>query len=1167
LVAVRFFRMRVSVPSRLSLATCFLFLAGNWLAATTMMTIFGCSMRRGQMMVTAFSFVTTSSSRRGATSSSSLGATIRTSTLAAAPNEPRRSMTTIMAQAASSGGWNDKRLSPWWGQQHGGARRRRDLTMLRQSTTEAATTTTTTTMDLEQALQVTHPAYEVITRDVVHEYGAYCTLFRHKQSGAELLSVTTDDDNKVFGVTFRTPPEDSTGVPHILEHSVLCGSRKYKTKDPFVHLLKGSLQTFLNAFTYPDRTCYVVASQNLKDFYNLINVYADAVYYPRAITDPMVHAQEGWHLELEDKDQPLTFKGVVFNEMKGVYSQPDSLLNRASQRSIFPDNTYSVDSGGDPKVIPELSFEQFAEFHSRFYHPSNSRIYFSGDDDVYTRLELMDSYLKDFNAFPEAKEKSKIEWQPKKFTQPKKEVHPYPAGADQPETHLLMVNWLLNDRRFTSTEELTLGALDHLLMGTTSSILRKTLMESGLGDAVTGGGLSDELLQATFSVGLKGVQPDKVNEVEELILKTLEKVSKEGFTDDDIASSLNTIEFQMREFNTGSFPKGLSFMLGSMSKWLYEESPTDALKFEKPLAELKASIAESGTKVFQDMVKELLVDNTHRTTVELKPSKTLEDEMLAEERKRLESIKSQLSEKDLEEVMKTTQELKALQAAEDSPEARATIPQLKISDLKREAQEYPIAVTENEKGTGVTVVRHELASTSGIAYVNLGVDLSGLSLEDVPLLPLFVRVLMETGAGEYDSVQLSRRIGTYTGGIHVDLLTTAVHPAGIDHDVSPAGEHLLTKLMIRGKATSEHIDELLFLFKLILTDAKLDSKNKVIELLKESRSRLESRIQGSGHSMVNNRMRARYRVGGYIDEITGGITYLDTLKSLIKQAEEDWPSLLARLEKMRDTMLDESSCRSGMVLDITAEEKVMEDIQPGVEKFLDGLPGKADGAKLPNFYEEIHPWTPAAKEQMAKMASVTNEGFVVPTQVSYVGKAGLLYDVGDRVPGQAQVVARFLRTGYLWDYVRVIGGAYGGFCTFSPFSGYFSFLSYRDPNLDKTLDVYDAAADALMEAADAMENDPEMLETAIIGAIGDSDSAMSPDQKGYTAFQRWLINEGPEYRQKFRDEMLATKPSDFREFAERLKNMKDPSIAVVSSKSKFEEAAKAGKKITLKDVF
>jgi presequence protease len=604
-----------------------------------------------------------------------------------------------------------------------------------------------------------------------------------------------------------------------------------------------SLQTFLNAFTYPDRTCYVVASQNEKDFYNLISVYSDAVFHPRAISDPMVHAQEGWHLELENKDDPLIYKGVVFNEMKGVYSSPDSLLNRESQRSIFPDNTYGVDSGGDPRVIPDLSFTQFADFHRKFYHPSNSRIYFSGDDDVLTRLD-MDEYLSEFDASPESKPGSVIQWQKKTYKEPRREVHPYPIGEDQPETHMMMVNWLMNDKPLSSLDELTLGILDHLLTGTSSSILRKTLMESGYGDAITGGGLSDELLQATFSIGMKGVKADDVPKLEILILDTLEKVAREGFDADDIASSMNTIEFQLREFNTGSFPKGLSFMLGAMSKWLYDESPTEGLKFEGPLGQLKARIAESGSQVFQDMIMDMLVNNSHRTTIEMVPSKSYESELLNEEQERLKRIKASLSDEDIENVIQTTKKLKEIQASEDSPEDRATIPKLKLGDLKREATEYPIQVTKNENDSGVTVLRHELGSTSGIAYVVLGADLSSLPVEDIPLLPLLTRVMMETGAGEYDQVALSRRIGTYTGGIDVSILTTAVHPTGAKESAVLDGYHLQTKLIMKGKATSDKTDELFSLMKTILTEARFDSRNRVIEILKEDKARMEARVQG-----------------------------------------------------------------------------------------------------------------------------------------------------------------------------------------------------------------------------------------------------------------------------------------------------------------------------------
>lgn len=908
----------------------------------------------------------------------------------------------------------------------------------------------------------------------------------------------------------------------------------------------------------------MVSSQNQKDFYNLINVYTDAVFHPRAIKDPMVHAQEGWHLELESKDDPLIYKGVVFNEMKGVYSSPDSLLNREAQRSIFPDTTYGVDSGGDPRVIPDLSFEQFANFHKKFYHPSNSRIYFSGDDDVYTRLELMDEYLDEFDVSPESKPGSVIEWQKKRYAEPKREVHPYPIGEDQPEMHMIMVNWLLNDKPLSSFDELALGILDHLLMGTTSAVLRKALMESGYGEAVTGGGLSDELLQATFSVGLKGVKKDDVPKVEQLIRDTLQKIATDGFDDDDIASSMNTIEFQLREFNTGSFPKGLSFMLGAMSKWLYDESPTEALKFEKPLAELKKRIASTGSQVFQDMISDMLINNSHSSTIEMVPSKTYEAELLKEEEERLQKIKESLSDDGLEGIIQTTNKLKELQAAEDSPEDRATIPTLELGDLKREATEYPIEVTKNEADSGVTVLRHELASTSGIAYAVLGVDLSSLPVEDIALLSIFTRMMKENGAGEYDQVGLSRRIGTYTGGIDVSVLTTAVHPDGADESLVLDGNYLQTKLILRGKATTDNVDELFTLLKTILTESRFDSQSRVIELLKESKARSESGIRGSGHSYINMRMKARYRVGGYVDEIMGGISQLETIRKLLEQAENEWPALLARLENMRSVILANDTCRDGMVVDLTGDSAVLQKIQPSVDSFLKELPGVSGGQKLPDFYKEEHPWVTPIKKLMAELAPIEDEGFVVPTQVSYVGKGGLLYDEGETANGAAQVVSKFLRTGYLWDYVRVMGGAYGGFCTFSPYSGFFSYLSYRDPNLSKTLDVYDAAADALIAAAEQM--DSETLSQAIIGTIGDMDGALSPDQKGFTSMQRWLVNESAEYRQKFRDQILDTKAEDFKDFGERLKALKQPSVAVVSSQSSFEAAEKEGKVMNLKNI-
>lgn len=529
-------------------------------------------------------------------------------------------------------------------------------------------------------------------------------------------------------------------------------------------------------------------------------------------------------------------------------------------------------------------------------------------------------------------------------------------------------------------------------------------------------------------------------------------------------------------------------------------------------------------------------------------------------------IKESLGEDDLQSIIDKTAELKKLQAAEDPPEARATIPSLDLADLERKQTEYPIEVTENEADSGITVVRHELGSTSGIVYANLAVDVSGISLEDAALLPLFTRIMKETGADEYDSVALSRRIGMHTGGVSVSEMVLGVAREGAPEGVVGEGDHFVSKILIGGKSTSDKAEELFSIFDLMLREANLDSQAKIVEMLRESKSGGESAVQGSGHAVANSKIRSRYNILGYINEKMSGVTSLDTTKALLEQAENDFPALLARLENIRNTILENSTCRDGMILDITGDAAVFEKIEPTVEKFLNSLPGDSKGSKLQNFHAEPHPWAKQAKEEMATEAPIADEGFVVPTQVSYVGKGGRLYDIGEAVSGSTSVITKFLGTGYMWDNVRVMGGAYGGFCQLQPRDGVFTFLSYRDPNLADTIDVYDRCADALLAAAADLENDPDALAAAIIGAVGDMDGALSPDQKGSVQFQRWLTGVSPERRQRFRDEILGTTPADFREFAERLKALKDPSSAVVSSKSAFEDASKAGKSFTLKDV-
>ena len=549
--------------------------------------------------------------------------------------------------------------------------------------------------------------FELLREEYVAEYDAKVFLFKHEKTGAEVMSLSNDDENKTFGVTFRTPPSNSTGIPHILEHSVLCGSRKYPIKEPFVELIKGSLNTFLNAMTYPDRTCYPVASCNLQDFKNLVDVYLDAVFHPRCMTNEKTFAQEGWHYELDDPDGEMTFKGVVFNEMKGVYSSPDSVLAREAQQALFPDNTYGVDSGGDPRVIPDLTFEEFKDFHGKFYHPSNARMWFYGDDDVEDRLKILDDFLSEFDR----KDVDSVVGTQPFFDEPRRVVASYVAGeGDEQQKSFVQVNWLLNDGPFDQETALAVGFLDNLLMGSPAAPLRMALEESGLGEAIVGWGLEDELRQPTFAIGLKGVSKEDIPKVEKLVEDTIAKIAEDGFTQAAIDSSVNTIEFAMRENNTGRFPRGLSLMLRSLSSWLYDGDPVMPLRFEEPLAQLKERMAKED--VFRPLIKKLLIDNTHKVTIELNPDEALGKTQEEEEKARVASYRASLSPEEIEKVVEETAELKRLQETPDTPEALACVPTLAVSDIPKEAKNIPTDVSS----VGATqVLTHDIA-TSEILY-------------------------------------------------------------------------------------------------------------------------------------------------------------------------------------------------------------------------------------------------------------------------------------------------------------------------------------------------------------------------------------------------------------------------------------------------------------------
>ncbi|MCK6568352.1 MAG: insulinase family protein [Anaerolineales bacterium] len=961
-------------------------------------------------------------------------------------------------------------------------------------------------------------SFTLVKEQQIPEINSLVQLYEHKRTGARLLSVVNDDENKVFSINFRTPPKDSTGVAHILEHSVLGGSEKYPVKEPFVELVKGSLATFINAFTYPDKTCYPVASQNIKDFYNLIDVYMDAVLHPRITEQTLM--QEGWHYEVEEN--ALAYKGVVFNEMKGAYSSPDNLLGRTIQQSLFPKHTYGVDSGGDPANIPDLTYENFRAFWESYYHPSNAFIFFYGNDDPEKRLKLMEGYLKPYKR---RKVKSSIPLV-KPFKKPRKVEYAYAAsaGEDLDKKHYLTVNWKLPD---TSDPALTLSLqiLSHALIDTPASPLRKALMDSGLGEDLAGNGLETELREMFFSTGLKGTRARHAKKIETLIFDTLQTIAKDGFDPDMTAASLNTIEFALRENNTGSFPRGIALMLRALAVWLYDDDPFKTLAFEASLADIKNRLTND-SRYFEKLIQTHLLENNHRTTLRFKPDPELSQRLQAEETLRLDSAKAAMSESDIKRHAENAKRLKQLQETPDSAEALATIPTLELNDLDKQTRAIPIEEIQVQDGK---VLYHDLF-TNGIFYLDLAFDLRAMPLDLLPLTEVFARALFEMGTETEDYVKLSQRIGKSTGGIHGSSVSLTTVPA----------KEARAMLMIRGKSTVAQSREMLNILRDILLTVKFDNKERLKQIVLEEKSGVESALAPAGHRFANMRLRAQFGGAGWVNDQTRGVGYLFALRELANEIDKDWKKVLSKMETMRESLIN---CKT-LIANVTLDAANWKSIRPHLENFIFALPVK--DAQLSPFDIQT---------------ATQKEGLAIPAQVNYVGKGANLYDLGYEYDGSSAVVIGYLGMTHLWEKIRVQGGAYGAFAQFDDATGIFTYLSYRDPNVDETIKNYDAAPGFLKSLESSRLSDNE-LKKAVISTIGELDAYQLPDAKGYTSMMRRLTGRTDEMRQKIRDQVLSANGEDFLAFGEALEKAIDSEAIVVVGSQSALEGSKEKLKIT-----
>ena len=944
-----------------------------------------------------------------------------------------------------------------------------------------------------------HAGFELVREQSISELDTAARLFRHRRTGAEVLSLTNRDENKSFAVTFRTLPSDDTGVAHILEHSVLSGSRKYPVKELFVELLKGSCATFINAMTYPDKTCYPVASTNLKDFYNLVDVYFDVVFNP--LLESHTLDQEGWHFELDGPNAPLSYKGVVFNEMKGAYSLQDAHIGEQITRALLPNTIYANSSGGDPRHIPELSHARWREFHHRFYHPSNARICFWGDDPEETRLRIVDEALKPFDRQPVSET---IALQ-SRFTAPRRSSGLVPAAAAdaQDGKGAVSIGWLLSDGDDTPEVRIAIRVLKEILVGSPASPLRKALLDSGLGEDLIGGAEWDEMRQPAFVTGLKGVTEADRDRVEPLVLGTLENLVRLGIDPAAADAALNTIEFALRE--NGTWARGIGTILRSFETWLYDGDPIAALAFEQPLAAVRAGL-QKNPRYFEEMIEQYLLTNPHRSMIWHAPDAELLARQEVEEKARLAKIRSGLGDEDLRQITAKTLELKRRQETPNSPAALAKLPMLHLADLDRKNTAIPREVMTLG---GRPVLHHSLA-TNGIAYVDIGFDLRTLSGDELAYVPVLARALTELGTDQEDEVTFTHRIARHTGGIdpHAFALTKT------------DARSTAAWLMLRGKATVAKASELIAILRDLLLSARLDQRERLRRLVLEEKARLESSLVPAGSYYCGLRLKAAANESGFANEQMYGVSQLAFLRQLATEAETNWPATLARLSAVRSKLI----VRSSAIANVTVDAKAWDPMRGRIEALLGCLP---EGSRTPVT------WQP--------LIGPRNEGLIVPTQVNYVAKGTRILDFAARPTGAALAVCRWLTLAWLVPKIREQGGAYGASLDFERRSGYLALTSYRDPNLIETLATYDGTG-AFLRALELSDAD---LARSIIGSLNGVDPYQLPSAKGFTSLTRYLIDQTEIDRQQLRDELFAATTADFRNFADVMDGVRDRGQIVV----------------------
>ena len=966
-------------------------------------------------------------------------------------------------------------------------------------------------------------AYEVIRDKELSDLKSRGVLLKHQKSGARVLLMENDDENKVFAIGFRTPPSDSTGVPHIMEHSVLCGSREFPVKDPFVELVKGSLNTFLNAMTYPDKTVYPVASCNDKDFQNLMHVYMDAVFYPNIYQNDKTFRQEGWSYHLDDPDGELTLSGVVYNEMKGAFSSPEGVLDRVILNSLFPDTSYANESGGDPEVIPELTYEQFLDFHRKYYHPSNSYIYLYGDMDMEEKLRWLDEkYLSDFD---QIEVDSEIRNQ-QPFTEMKEIVQEYSIASDEniSDNTYLSYNKVIG----TSLDEklyLAFQILDYALLSAPGAPLKKALLDAGIGKDIMGS-YDNGVYQPIFSVIAKNANIEQKEAFIRVIEDTLKNIAENGIDRKSLRAGINYHEFRFREADFGNYPRGLMYGLQLFDSWLYDDEKPFIHMEAIPTFEFLKSQVETG--YFEELIQTYLLDNTHGSIVIIRPEQGRTARMDRELAEKLQSYKDSLSPEEIQKLVQDTKELEEYQEEESAPEDLEKIPVLHREDISREIA--PICNDEKEID-GVKMIHHNV-ETNGIGYVTLMFDLSGIKEEKLPYVGILQSVLGIIDTTNYEYGELFNEINVHTGGIGTSL--------ELYTDVTKVKEKdFRATFEIKGKALYPKMDVLLSMMREILMESKLDDEKRLKEILAMLKSRLQMSFLSSGHTTAALRSLSYTSPIAKFKDDTDGIGYYEVVKEIEEDFEGHKEELIRSLKAIAAKIFREDN----MMISYTSAEEGLELMEKAFAAVGSRLSDAADAGA-----DADAAGTDEVSGPCILHCRKRNEGFKTSSKVQYVARTGNFIDGGAEYTGALQILKVILSYDYLWLNLRVKGGAYGCMSGFGR-SGEGYFVSYRDPNVEETNQVYEGIVDYL-EHFDADDRD---MTKYVIGTISALDTPMTPADQGARGLSAYLSGVTGEMLQEERDQILAARQEDIRALAPLVRAVLDTgSLCAIGNDEKIE---------------